>query len=172
VAAIFLSINYLILKTILLHSVAGWLWNGPYSLVFILLCNSLPLSVGWPSNLLLTSRIQQKWLKGVTLVIRSHKIIASMTLVDSTAFLACTLNNQSCWRSPCGKELRSAISQLETVDLSARANNHVRLDMGRLDPFPCWAFRWDWTLAETFSLALWETLKQKTQQSYAQTPDP
>lgn len=167
--AIFPSINYLILKTILLHSVAGWLWNGPYSLVFILLCNPLPLSVRWPSNLLLTSRIQQKWRKGVTLVIRSYKIIASMMLVDSTAFLACTLNKQSCWRNTCGKELRSAISQLETVDLSARANNHVRLDM---DPFPCWAFRWDPTLAETFSLALWETLKQKTQQSYAQTTDP
>lgn len=76
VAAIFPNINYLILTTILLHSVAEWLWigpNGPCLWVFTMLCNPLPLSVGQCSTLFLASRRQQRWWN-ITSVMRLQRL--------------------------------------------------------------------------------------------------
>lgn len=57
-------------------------------------------------------------------------------LAGSTTFLPCTLNKQPfeeayvAWN----EGQLSTNSQLETEDLSASADNHVRL---KVDPFPC-----------------------------------
>lgn len=87
------------------------------------------------------------------------------------------------WKSPCAWELWAAsrswvtgswgpnkkpgLSVLQPQEINS-ANNLAELEIRF---FPCWSSRWEYSLADTLIIPLWDP-KQRTQLSCAQTSDP
>lgn len=71
-------------------------------------------------------------------------------------------SEQACWELPCGKEIVNSTEELSPSD------NHLS-KLGA-SPFPQFGAEMSAALIDILIAALWETLSQKTQLSYTQTP--
>lgn len=116
--------------------------NEPHLLVFMQLCNHLPLNMNGISNLfILANRIRQRWLD-ITLIIGLHKIKTCVLLTDSLyCFLGLyTLMKQSFMlEKPMWQEtVRVSVAErqgTEALSPTAIPGQALRWVLG-----PCWHF--------------------------------
>lgn len=76
-----------------LWATSQMVFNDPHLLVFMSLCDPLPLSVGWTRDLLLRNRVQQRW--WMLLLRLSCKRLASV-LFTLSCCLTCSLGWSCC----------------------------------------------------------------------------
>ena len=145
--------------------------SDPHLLVLMPL--RLPLSGDWPSTLLLTNRMWQRWWdvtseinlqKTVTFILFSLSSSSHcLALMKQAAMLWATL-----WRALHGRELRVTSSQQPETNWGPQSNSprgteswQQLLSELRSVSFPSQTFRWEWR-ANIVNAAWWESLSQRT----------
>lgn len=138
----------------------GRFWLDSCILVFLPLCNPLPLSVGWAWWLAPNQENTAKVMEAIPMI-RLSKIVTCLAGILTLVLRICL----PCWRGPCVKGPWVTFSQQQKTESYQRSHELWSV------PIPAKPSDETRASADAWISTLWETLRQRTQVSGSWIPD-